>query len=383
MSDALKNSRYRQILSWAGSGWSDQWAPPDLNEDARRERDRRRTQTTAADFGPEATGRQGRGLVMGRFLPPHRGHQYLVDVARLACTKLTIVVAGGAADPIPVDARVAWLTEMAPDALVVALSELGADGDLDLGKNAALRKKLVRLAKPDLFFSSEVYGATIAGWLSARHVMVDPERTAVPISGTRLREAPMENWRFLPACVRPHYVKRVRLIGPESTGKSTLATKLAQHFGSVAVPECARTLRRSAGRDLLPSDIESIAHLQLASEDALARQAERVLFCDTDLLSLRLWSERLFGLCPAWIGAEAARRHATTAAYALDLLLEPDVPFVGDPVLDEPDRRRQFFANCKTELERLPGPLVTISGNWDQRFETARAAVEKLLAGAR
>jgi NadR type nicotinamide-nucleotide adenylyltransferase len=117
-----------------------------------------------------------------------------------------------------------------------------------------------------------------------------------------------------------------------------------------------------------------IARGQIAAEEALAREANRVLFCDTDPLATTIWSEALFGACAPEIRAAADGRR-----YALTLLLDVDVPWVADPVRYLPDERRSFFDRCARALDAHGRRWIRITGAWDARFEQARAAVDALL----
>ena len=239
----------------------------------------------------------------------------------------------------------------------------------------ALRRILP--CSPDFVFASESYGLKLAEVLGARFVPVDLGRTAVPISGTRIREAPLENWRYIPGCVRPYFARRVCVFGPESTGKTTLSFELAREFNSIAIPEYARTLLECQDGQIAKADIARIARGQLALDASLLRQANRIAFSDTDLLTTVIWSEVLFGGCPAWIRAAAADQH-----FDLTLLLDVDVPFVGDSVRylpDLPEERRSFFERCKGMLIAHDRCFVEIRGSWEQRGEAARGAVAALL----
>src|SRR5918912_2793574 len=111
------------------------------------------------------------------------------------------------------------------------------------------RDSLARVlpGRPDHVFASEDYGPKLAEVLGADFVPVDRAREVVPVSGTAVRADPMGNWQYLPDCVRPSFVRRVCVFGPESTGKSTLARDLARHFRTVAVPEYPRTLLEAQG----------------------------------------------------------------------------------------------------------------------------------------
>jgi NadR type nicotinamide-nucleotide adenylyltransferase len=243
----------------------------------------------------------------------------------------------------------------------------------DLWRSALLR---VLPRRPGHVFASEPYGWRLAEELGATFVPVDGARSAVPVSGTSVRSNPAANWEYIPRCVRPYFVKRVCVFGPESTGKTTLARRLAEHFGTAWVPEYARTLLEAGGREVRADDMELIACGQAASEDALARNANRVLVADTDPLATFVWSEILFGTVPP-----AVRELADTRAPDLYLLTEADVPWVADPVRYLPNGGRAFFERCRAELDARGRRYVVIRGGWDERFRAAAAAIEELFRG--
>lgn len=321
--------------------------------------------------------KQGTGMLLGKFLPPHLGHVYLVEFAQNYVSDLTVVVGTLPTEPIPGELRYQWMRELFPNARVVHLpDELPQypheHPDFWQLWHNALTGVLPYF--PDYVFASEDYGYRLAEVLGATFVPVDVARGSVPISGTAIRSDPMGHWDYLPRCVRPYYARRVCVFGPESTGKSTLAQNLAHHFQTALVPEYARTLIEAQDGKIGLEDIPRIARGQAAAEDALARNANRLLVCDTDLLTTTIWSDILFGECPAWVHDEAERR-----TYDLYLLTDVDVPWVEDIVRYLPDERRAFFDRCEAALASRNRPYVRISGSWEERFETARAAVERLL----
>ena len=172
-------------------------------------------------------------------------------------------------------------------------------------------------------------------------------------------------------------MQRISLTGPESAGKSSLAAQLAAHYGTAWVPEYARAYLEAHGPAYAMPDLEAIARGQLAAEDAAASQATGLLFCDTDLLVVKIWAENAFGTCPAWVLAELAKPR-----YARTLLLAPDLPWAPDPLREHPDpaQRWHFYNLYRAELVSRGWPFAEISGPPAQRLAQAVAAVATRLA---
>lgn len=205
-------------------------------------------------------------------------------------------------------------------------------------------------------------------------MVADRDRHGVPVSATAMRADPYAHWAHLPDVVRPWYCRRVVVFGPESTGKSTLAARLAAHYRTVWVPEWARGHLDPQGGRCTARDIELIGLGQAASEDALAHQADRVLICDTDTITTTIWSEVYFGAVPAWLTDMAQQRR-----HDLHLLCDIDVPWVDDRQRDMPHRRQEFLGRCRAALVAHGCTTVMISGDWETRFRSAVDALDRLL----
>jgi NadR type nicotinamide-nucleotide adenylyltransferase len=274
------------------------------------------------------------------------------------------------------------MKEICPRANVVHVAE----DDLPQDPSESLNfwdiwKDVVRrhAGHPRYVFASEQYGYKLAEVCGATCVPCDIGRISVPVSGTAVRADPMKNWEYIPECVRPYYVKKVCVFGPESTGKTTLARNLANHYKTVWVPEYARVLldpKLLAGGKYEPTDVPMIVEGQVASEDALARQANRVLICDTDVLTSTIWSNFSFGYCSSWIEDLAAKR-----TYDLYLLADIDVPWVNDGTRYLNKERKEFFKLCEKTLRQYRRKYKVIKGNWDERMASACAAVDSVLNG--
>ncbi len=170
--------------------------------------------------------------------------------------------------------------------------------------------------------------------------------------------------------------KRILILGPESTGKSTLAEKLALHYADPWVPEVAREYLEKLDRPYTYEDLLQIGKQQMNLEDELALTATRFLFCDTDLRVIQVWSQHRFGKVDPWVLEEIARR-----TYDLILLCAPDLPWQEDPLREHPElEMRQHFFEFYQQLSKASGfPWVLISGEKAERLSTAIEAVESLI----
>ena len=319
------------------------------------------------------------GFVVGKFYPPHRGHKHLIDQARSQVDRLIVMVPHHPSQSIPGEVRKAWLQEIHPDCEIDLVADELEDDSLEW---AAFTARYLGFA-PDVVFSSEDYGPEFARLLGARHVMIDRERLTVPISATQIRASPLRYLEYLEPCVRAWYVKRVVVIGAESTGKTTLARSLAERFETEWVPEFAREhWERKIGRwnpgdpppAWSPDEFLEIAAEQQKREDAAARRANRVLFADTNAFATGTWHERYHSSRDPRVDAFGARDKVD-----LYLLTAPDVPFVQDGLRDGEQVREWMDRRFAEQLANGSAPVVRISGPYDQRFERAVAAVERLL----
>ena len=316
------------------------------------------------------------GLIIGKFMPPHAGHQFLIDEALQRVDRLDLVVFTKSAEPIPGPLRAAWLRELYPR---VAVHQLHLDhptdyDDPDVWDYWVNAIRSVVTNGPDLVFSSEDYGAELGRRLGAQHRLIDAGRTQVPVSATQIRAQPLRHWHYLPAPVRAYFVRRVCLLGAESTGKTTLAAALAEHFHTVWAPEYAREYLSANGNVVTLADMPLIARGQAASEERLARVANRVLFTDTNPLTTQLWHERYFGDCP-----DDIRQLANERTAHLYVVCGLDVPWVADDLRDSPDHRSWFHERYCQELTERGLRYVVVSGSHEQRLAKAAVEVEMLL----
>src|SRR5687767_9614309 len=212
--------------------------------------------------------RGGRGMVLGKFMPPHAGHVFLCEFAQAWCDELAIVVGSLAREPIPGALRHRWMKELFPQAHVVHHEDENPQYPHEHPQFWDIWEASLRRVLPwpvDFVFAGEDYGARLAEVLGATFVPVDRRSTvAVGVSGTAIREHPFAHWERIPLCVRPYFTTRVSIFGPESTGKTTLAQRLGEHFATAVVPEYARIhLEATKSERVSAEDIARIARGQL------------------------------------------------------------------------------------------------------------------------
>jgi len=173
-------------------------------------------------------------------------------------------------------------------------------------------------------------------------------------------------------------IKRVVLTGAESTGKTTLARRLAAAYETVWMPEYVRLFVEEKGRLPVPSDAGAIARGHLAGEVALLPRAHRLLFLDTDLLSNCIYNAHYFGHNPAWI-VEASVTHQAD----LYLLADNDIPWTPDPgQRDSRDVRDVLQARFEAMLVARGVAWVKLSGSLEARMRRAKEAVDRLVTDA-
>lgn len=202
-----------------------------------------------------------RGLVIGKFMPIHNGHIALINFAASECDELIVSMSYTPADKIDPAMRFKWIKEIFKDQPNIKPAIIADDFDdetlalQDRTNIWAIRMKEV-YPKIDMLFSSEFYGEPFAFNLDAEHILFDEPRKFIPVSATLIRTKPFQYWEFIPKEVRPFFVKKICFYGPESTGKSTMAEKMALHYQTTFVPEVARELITS--NDITLDDIIKI-----------------------------------------------------------------------------------------------------------------------------
>jgi nicotinamide riboside kinase len=296
-----------------------------------------------------------------------------LEVASRWSPNVHVLMLLGPDDPLPMHLRVGWLQELAPRVGIVPL-DLPSAAALGEGAPLAELKELLTsspVLRPHALVGPGLRDRALARSLELAYLPVDvPGPMPSPEA---LRESPLRHWSHLPAPVRAHYARRVVVMGPESTGKTTLARELARRYNTVWTTEYLRVHLDAKQAECTPDDLPKVVAGHRATEAVLARLANRVLFCDTDPLMTAVYSRFYYHEVPEWLEAAAVERRA--AHY---LLLDADVPWVADPQRDQPHGRERILAMCREQLDRYGLPWTLLSGSWDERLRQACSLVDAL-----
>lgn len=167
---------------------------------------------------------------------------------------------------------------------------------------------------------------------------------------------------------------KIAIVGPESTGKSTMAAYLAGHYHTVWVPEFARGYCEALTAPPTIDDEVNMFYGQLALEEEYLPQANNILICDTTFITVKIWSDAFFGYTPQAVLDELPRH-----PYDLYLLLDIDLPWQDDPLRDFPNQREHFMDVWHKELQALNAGYITISGSGQERYDNAVMAIDNFL----
>jgi HTH-type transcriptional repressor of NAD biosynthesis genes len=343
------------------------------------------------------------GLIIGKFAPLTLGHINLINHASTLCEHVLVLLSFDSKwlmkqprrdqQLLTLQNRLRWLKQAYQD---IAHVKIDFIDESSLAPHPEGWPDFVNLVhqkiesmglKPDAIFSSELhYDEAYAKYFSSmQHIVVDAERTYVPVSASKIRSDVIAYWGYLPSVVRQDYVKKVCIIGTESCGKSTMTKYLAKIFNTSWVEEYGRVYCETVlcqDEFLLTSnDYLKIAIHQKYLEEQAAKTANNgVLFCDTNAFITEFY-HRLHGNgSHSVVSAMAHNEH-----YDLIFILTDSVPWVADGLRahgsdEKRQRSRQLFTDMLKEFHYDARRVVWISeSNYSDRLKLATSEVHQLL----
>ncbi len=169
-------------------------------------------------------------------------------------------------------------------------------------------------------------------------------------------------------------IRKIAIVGPESTGKSTISPMLAEHYETVWVPEYAREYCEKLSAPCTWEDEINMFRGQLELEKELLPKANKILICDTTFITVKIWSDQMFGKAPQEVIDELAKH-----PYDFYLLMNIDLPWEDDPLRDFPNMREHFMEVWHRELQELGANYTVISGQAEERLQNAVRAIDHFL----
>ena len=328
------------------------------------------------------------GMYGGSFNPLHMGHvDCIIQAANMCCELFVVLSIGYKRNEIDGRVRYRWIYQLTKHIGNVKIITLEDDAETkdayteDYWKSDAEKVKAKIGKHIDVVFCGSDYDEN-SFW---NKCYPDSELYVLPrneISSTEIRKNPYAHWDWIPNAVKPYYTKKVLLMGGESTGKSTLTINLANRFNTNYIDEAGRDISERSGTDtmMLSKDFTEILLQHKLNEIKAIEHSNKVLFIDTDTLVTQFFMN--FFEDPG-IEKNKALSDAIDGVNSYDLILylEPDVEFVQDGGRSEVirDDRIKYSEQIKDLILSHGKTFVTVSGSYQERYETAVKEVNKLL----
>lgn len=294
------------------------------------------------------------GLCLGKYAPLHKGHQFVIETA-LSEMDHVIILIYNCPETIrcPLNVRSQWLQKLYPSAEVVE----AWDGPTEVGNSSEIKRVneqyiLSRLSgrKITHFYSSEFYGDHVSKALGAINRQVDNQRTKFPISATQIRCNFYAYRQYLEPLVYRDFITNVVFLGAPSTGKTTVAERLAKKYQTVWMPEYGREYweKNQIERRLSLEQLVEIAQGHLSREEQLLSEANKYLFTDTNAITTYMFSRYYHGKAHERLRELAC---SATSRYDLVFVCDTDIPYA-----DTWDRSGEI--NCRIFQEQIISDLI-------------------------
>lgn len=326
------------------------------------------------------------GMVLGKFYPPHNGHLFLIDSALEQCEKVTVFACSLPNETIDGELRYLWLWKIYNEDSRVNVIHINKvlpqtpeeHGDIDGFYKLYCDEVNPYFENGDVIFTSEKYGDEFASYLNVEHVLIDLPRLTHSVSGTSIRNNPIENWEHIPDVVKPHFKKKIVILGPESTGKSILTKRLSEHFKGDIIHEFGRTYTDvNPAKKMDVQDFENIAMWHDTVIKTTVSHGEKpLIFIDTEAITTYLFGGLYLGKGNFY--SEKIMEIILNQKFDLVLLCDIDVPWVDDGTRDFPNKRAEHLNDLRNALIMFQFKFKMISGNYDERFELAKKYVKEL-----
>lgn len=320
-----------------------------------------------------------KGIIIGKFMPLHKGHEYMIRFAKEYCEELTVVVDCLKEQTISPELRKKWIEDAIPNVKVFALNKYMPQDPSETKDFWNIWKETLLSVngKQDVLIASMEYGFELAKHLNTKLIINDVERESVSISATQIRNNPFECWDFLSDSCKGYFLKKLCFLGPESTGKSTITKKLANEYNTVYIPEYAKTIIKYQNGEIYEKNLNEIALGQIRNEKALEKMTNKIMMCDSDIITTIVWSEVLFNKVPHQLFEIAEKQH-----YDTSFLFYPDTQWFKDEHRNEKHNNNEFRINMynrmKYYLEKYNRNYIEVFGDFQEKEEFCKTYINKM-----
>lgn len=321
------------------------------------------------------------GLTLGKFAPLHKGHQLVIETALAEMDAVSIIIYDAPeTTSIPLNIRSNWIKGLYPKVKVIE----AWDGPTEVGDTPEIKRKHEKYIIEHLkvsgithFYSSEFYGEHMSIALGAINRLVNPSRTVIPVSGVNIRGNPFLYREYISPIVYQDLITNIVFLGAPSTGKTTIASKLADEYKTVWMPEYGREYweNNQVNRKLSLEQLVEIAEGHLERESALLCQANRFLFTDTNALTTFMFSMYYHQSVHDRL-AELA--NLAQSRYDLVFLCDTDIPY--DDTWDRSGdvSRNVFQKQIIGDLLFRKIPFIVLSGDLETRIAKVKGVLMKV-----
>ncbi len=320
------------------------------------------------------------GLTLGKYAPLHKGHQFVIETALSEMDEVSVIIYDAPeTTAVPLIVRSNWLKQLYPQINIIE----AWDGPTAVGNTPDIKKQhedyiihQLKVTGITHFYSSEFYGEHMSVALKAQNRLVDPNRQIVPISATEIRQNSYQHRQHLHPIVYRDLITNIVFLGAPSTGKTTIAERMAQEFQTVWMLEYGREYweTHQIERRLTLSQLLEIAEGHLEREEALLAQANKYLFTDTNAITTEVFSRYYHGTAVSQLTQLAT---AAQSRYDLIFLCDTDIPYDNTWDRSGEANRQIFQKQIIADLLIRKLPFIMLQGTVDERIAKVSQVLQK------
>ncbi|WP_459558433.1 AAA family ATPase [Lacunimicrobium album] len=320
------------------------------------------------------------GLTLGKYAPLHKGHQFVIETAIQEMDHVIVLIYDAPeATNIPLPVRANWIRQLYPKVEVIEAwdgpTQVSSDPLITRQHDEYILKKL-NGRRITHFYSSEFYGNHVSMALHAENRQIDSDRINVPISGTQIRENTYACRPYIDPLVYRDLIINVAFLGAPSSGKTTIAQRMADEWNTTWMPEYGREFweQHQVNRRMTLPQLTQIAQEHLIREDNALLQANRFLFTDTNALTTYLFSLDYHNQAERQLAHLA---NQITSRYDLVFLCDIDIPYEDTWDRSGEVNRSLFHRRTRAELATRKIPYTLLSGSLDARVEAVNQRISR------